>query len=129
MKILEQEGVEPERIRLAQAGPYEPQTLHVDDRSQALNSRVEVYVLGELAQESGGNEGRARRAVQDSLRPIRATLFPNAGEATRYSSKRLADFCSSLRSSSANDATPSSGSGIASSAIRVARNRFWPTEL
>jgi chemotaxis protein MotB len=47
-KFLEQEGVEPFRMRLSQAGPHEPQ--EQPDKSDWVmqNSRVEVYMLREF---------------------------------------------------------------------------------
>ena len=62
MKCLEKEGVEPERLRLSQAGPYEPQTIDEDIAKQRQNSRVEVYVLGEFVDDYvGTREERAKR--------------------------------------------------------------------
>jgi chemotaxis protein MotB len=62
MKVLEEGGVELARIRLSQAGAYEPKTLRVDSKSQAENSRVEIYMLNEFAEESVGTpEERAKR--------------------------------------------------------------------
>lgn len=62
MKCLDDEGVEPERLRLSQAGPYEPQTIEEDVAKQAQNSRVEVYVLGEFVDDYvGTREERAKR--------------------------------------------------------------------
>jgi len=47
MEFLVQQGIPPERIRLAQAGLHEPQ-------SRALNSRVEIYLLDEVTQDRRG---------------------------------------------------------------------------
>jgi chemotaxis protein MotB len=55
MKYLLAKGVGPDRIRLSQAGPYEPQTLAVDADWSALNSRVEVYMLGEFVDDFKGS--------------------------------------------------------------------------
>jgi chemotaxis protein MotB len=54
MKFLEQRGVEPERFRLSQGGPFEPLTLDLATDWHAKNSRVEVYVLGEFVEDSVG---------------------------------------------------------------------------
>ena len=62
MKYLEHEGVDPERIRLSQAGTFEPSTTRAEPEKQAQNSRVEVYVLPELAEDLvGTREERAER--------------------------------------------------------------------
>jgi chemotaxis protein MotB len=50
MKLLEKQGIPPERIRLSQAGGYEPCTLEVDDHERLPDGRVEIYLLDELAQ-------------------------------------------------------------------------------
>jgi chemotaxis protein MotB len=62
-KLLEREGIEPERIRMSQAGEFEPQTIREDAGQQALNSRVEIYILPEVVEDLVGTkeerEGRA----------------------------------------------------------------------
>ena len=47
-QYLQQQGVEPNRIRLSQAGPYEPQARPDDFDWATQNSRVEVYMLREF---------------------------------------------------------------------------------
>jgi chemotaxis protein MotB len=62
MEFLLSKGIAPDRIRMSQAGPYEPQTLAVEADWSALNSRVEVYMLGEFVDDfKGTREERARR--------------------------------------------------------------------
>jgi hypothetical protein len=62
MKVLHEEGVEPERIRLSQAGPYEPHTIREDPSNQAKNSCVDVYMLSEFVDDSvGSREEREKR--------------------------------------------------------------------
>ncbi len=62
MKFLVQEGIEPERMRLSQGGAYEPYSLEVDSSQQIYNSRVEVFVLDEYAEDLMGTpEERAKR--------------------------------------------------------------------
>jgi chemotaxis protein MotB len=51
MNFLMDQGIEQERIRLSQGGPFEPYTLRVDSALQSRNSRVEVYMLAELAED------------------------------------------------------------------------------
>jgi chemotaxis protein MotB len=60
MKYLEQEGIEPERIRLSQAGVHEPFT--ISDQPLVLNARVEVYMLDEFVEDlTGTRKERAKR--------------------------------------------------------------------
>jgi chemotaxis protein MotB len=62
MDFLKKQGIPPERIRLSQAGVFEPYTIRVDPKKQALNARVELYVLAETADElMGTREERAER--------------------------------------------------------------------
>ena len=62
MKYLERAGVEPERIRLSQAGVFEPRTIREDSVSQSMNSCADVYILNEFADDSvGSREERAKR--------------------------------------------------------------------
>ena len=62
LKFLEQQGIEPDRMRLSQAGPYEPHTLKIQAEEQAQNSRVEIYVLAEVVDDLiGTREERAAR--------------------------------------------------------------------
>lgn len=61
-RFLEAHGIETERIRLSQAGPYEPQTLGTDPQRLEENSRVEIYVLPELVEDLMGTpQERAAR--------------------------------------------------------------------
>jgi chemotaxis protein MotB len=49
--FLQQEGVEPFRMRLSQAGPHEP-SKHPDNEEWITeNSRVEIYMLGEYVRD------------------------------------------------------------------------------
>jgi chemotaxis protein MotB len=62
MGFLQQQGIPPERIRLSQAGVFEPYSIRVDPEKRALNARVELYVLAETADElMGTREERAER--------------------------------------------------------------------
>ena len=63
MNYLLAKGVAPDRMRLSQAGPYEPQTIQLEADWSALNSRVEVYMLGEFVDDFKGT--RAERAQQN----------------------------------------------------------------
>ena len=62
-KLLEEEGVETERIRMSQAGPFEPQTIREEPGRQAVNARVEIYVLPEVVEDLiGTRDEREKRA-------------------------------------------------------------------
>jgi len=62
MQFLEQQGIAPERLRMSQAGVFEPYSIRAEPEHQALNSRVELYVLAETAAElMGTREERAER--------------------------------------------------------------------
>jgi chemotaxis protein MotB len=64
MRFLLQNGIDPERIRLSQGGAYEPYSLQSDLAMQQKNSRVEIYVLDEYAENLKGTpEERAERYV------------------------------------------------------------------
>jgi len=56
MKFLVQQGIDPRRIRISVAGPYEPMHNGVDAEQMHLNSRVEVFLLDELADLSTGGD-------------------------------------------------------------------------
>ncbi len=65
MKYLEQQGVEEARIRLSQGGPYEPYSLGDAEKKREYNSRVEVYMLSEYAEDLMGTpEERAARLAE-----------------------------------------------------------------
>lgn len=49
--FLENEGVEPQRMRLSQSGAHEPQELPGNADWTKINSRVEVYMLSEFMHE------------------------------------------------------------------------------
>jgi chemotaxis protein MotB len=51
LAFLVQQGIDPRRIRLAQAAQYEPWTLSLDVQAQRLNPRVEVYMLDETVRD------------------------------------------------------------------------------
>jgi flagellar motor protein MotB len=55
-KFLEEQGIAPQRMRLSQAGGYEPYSNRAEPESQARNSRVEVALLNELAVDLNGSD-------------------------------------------------------------------------
>ena len=62
MNFLEQLGIEQSRIRLSQGGPFEPYSVGPAAKKRAYNSRVEVYMLSEYAEDLMGTpEERASR--------------------------------------------------------------------
>jgi chemotaxis protein MotB len=62
MKLLEQQGIDQARMRLSQGGPFEPYSLSTEAKKLAYNSRVEVQMLSEYAEDSMGTpEERASR--------------------------------------------------------------------
>ncbi|MHB0959582.1 MAG: OmpA/MotB family protein [Pirellulaceae bacterium] len=64
MKYLEERGIAPERIRLSQAGPYEPFTINADPQRVKLNSCVEIFLLAEMASSFlGTSDERDQRFV------------------------------------------------------------------
>jgi chemotaxis protein MotB len=65
MKYLVDHGVEPERIRLSQAAAYEPITNRIESAWQKENSRVEIFLLSELADDLPGMQTPSK-AVGDS---------------------------------------------------------------
>jgi chemotaxis protein MotB len=65
MESLVQEfGINPERIRLSVAGPHEPLRLGQAAEQLRDNPRVEVFLLDEVAGELGGS--RAERSTAES---------------------------------------------------------------
>jgi chemotaxis protein MotB len=66
MQYLEEHGVSPERIRLSQAGPYEPFTIDSDPARVKFNSCVEIFLLAEMTSSFVGTESeRAKRFVNE----------------------------------------------------------------
>jgi chemotaxis protein MotB len=55
LKYLAEGGVEPSRIRLSQAGAFEPITIRMGAEEQFENSRVDVYLLGERVEDYMGS--------------------------------------------------------------------------
>lgn len=64
-RFLEKEGVSPERMRMSQAGPYEPLSIDHVIEGEDKNSRVEVFLLAETVESLKGN--KAERAKTEQL--------------------------------------------------------------
>jgi chemotaxis protein MotB len=70
MQYLQEQGIEPNRIRLTQAGVHEPFTIRSESDVQPRNSRVEVFLLAELAEDLVGTaEERAARFQEETTPP------------------------------------------------------------
>jgi chemotaxis protein MotB len=62
MERLKAQGVEPNRMRLAQSGVFEPLTIQGDAEARARNGRVEVVLMAELTEDLVGTpDERAAR--------------------------------------------------------------------
>lgn len=72
MKHMEEQGIESDRFRLSQAGPYEPFTLRVEVAKRGQNSRVEVCPLNDVVEDLVGNR-QERDALKRSPRAARDT--------------------------------------------------------
>lgn len=65
MKHLLSLKIEPDRIRLSQAGSYEPQTIRIAPDWEKQNSRVEVYLLDEIADDFLGTKEERNERFQN----------------------------------------------------------------
>ncbi|MGA2059940.1 MAG: flagellar motor protein MotB [Thermoguttaceae bacterium] len=64
MKFLVQHGIDAERLRLSQGGAFEPYSLDSNPSLNSHNSRVEIYILDEYAENfMGSPEERAGRFI------------------------------------------------------------------
>jgi chemotaxis protein MotB len=64
MKFLVNHGIDAQRLRLSQGGAYEPYSLDSDPALHSHNSRVEIYILDEYAENfMGSPEERANRFI------------------------------------------------------------------
>lgn len=100
MKHLEEQGIAPERMRLSQAGVYEPQSVK-PGRERGRHSRVEVHLLDEVAHNwsapesnkpaekkvkraaAGGRQGEAHAAEPAAHNPPESKPAP-AGQAAAH---------------------------------------------
>jgi chemotaxis protein MotB len=57
LKYLEQQGIEPERVRLSESAAYEPLTSRVESNWQNDNNCVEVFLLNEVVDSAPGTSG------------------------------------------------------------------------
>lgn len=64
MDKLVEMGIDPRRIRISIAGPYEPLHIDPDPEKRKRNARVEVFLLNELTQDlQGTSEEQAERVA------------------------------------------------------------------
>jgi chemotaxis protein MotB len=82
MKYLQDQGIEPNRIRLTQAGVHEPFTIRSESDVQPRNSRVEVFLLAELAEDLVGTAEERAARFQEKTLP--ATTTPPPGSSGAY---------------------------------------------
>jgi len=64
-----QHGIEPERLRLSQSAGFEPVAERVETAWQRNNSRVEVYLLSEVASQKPGTVPRSPIAKLSNSTP------------------------------------------------------------
>ena len=69
MKFLSEQGVDPERMRLSQAGVHEPYSLRGGEEWQKKNSRVEIYSLSEYVHEYQGTSQERAEQFWDTPEP------------------------------------------------------------
>jgi chemotaxis protein MotB len=82
MQYLLDQGIEANRIRLTQAGVHEPFTIRSESDVQVRNSRVEVFLLAELAEDLVGTaEERAARFQEEAIMPKPAHELKSSPEA------------------------------------------------
>ncbi len=66
--LTEEKKIDPERIRIAVAGPYEPMHIGSDPLAQRENPRVEVFMLDETVSDlTGTKEEQEKRFTDGSL--------------------------------------------------------------
>jgi chemotaxis protein MotB len=83
MDYLRDHGIKAERMRLSQAGPYEPQSEDGGPGLPAENSRVEVYMLSEYVDDLQG-PGIEDGDQQDGYEDLRAgPIDPSASSSDR----------------------------------------------
>lgn len=67
--LTEQKGIEPSRIRISDAGPYEPMHLGSDPAAQRENPRVEVFMLNEVVSDLMGTKEEQDKRFTDGDLP------------------------------------------------------------
>ncbi len=67
--LTEQKGIDPRRIRISDAGPYEPMHLASDPIAQRENPRVEVFMLDEVVNDLMGTKEEQEKRYTDGNLP------------------------------------------------------------
>ncbi len=57
-------GIEPERMRISVAGPYEPLTMDPQEGDMMRNARVEVFLISETAESLQGTSADRAKKVK-----------------------------------------------------------------
>lgn len=63
--LVDQLGIDEPRLRISIAGPYEPLSIAPDPASQALNPRVEVFMLDEVVTDLMGTQEEQNQRYTD----------------------------------------------------------------
>jgi chemotaxis protein MotB len=67
LRFLEEQGIAGQQIRLSQAGSTEPYSIGLQMERLAMNSRVEVFLLNEFAEESRGSPEEREQRYQTPI--------------------------------------------------------------
>lgn len=67
--LTKKKGIDPRRIRISVAGPYEPMHLGSDPQAQRENPRVEVFMLDETVGDLMGTKEEQERRFTNSNTP------------------------------------------------------------
>ena len=67
--LTEQKGIDARRIRISDAGPYEPMHLGSDPIAQRENPRVEVFMLNEVVSDLMGTKEEQEEMFTDEDQP------------------------------------------------------------
>jgi chemotaxis protein MotB len=69
MAYLKQKGIEADRIRISQAGAFEPLTLSLEPDAQARNARADVYMVAEFAGDLQGTQTEREQYFESPINP------------------------------------------------------------
>jgi chemotaxis protein MotB len=72
MRFLEQNGIEPKRVRLSQSSPHEPISRRLESDWQNENDIIEVFLLTEVVEGLPGGDDASKSAPQ-SIQPSETT--------------------------------------------------------
>ncbi len=67
--LTDEKGIDPRRIRISDAGPYEPMHLGTDPIAQRENPRVEVFMLDEVVSDLMGTKDEQKKRYTDGEVP------------------------------------------------------------